>query len=222
MNKLAVVVAVLAAPFLLAATTAAGHLYGRFTDGVYLAPGKLFRMSSPFPEEPIVSDGREPKNNNAGAVSFIDMTGRLNGVLYMEDKGGTIASGPGDATRHLADWFRDLGFPRFFQSGIPDAKVLRDEAGTIAGQPAWIAVAHLPNSSPLGLSTKDGYEVQRNHSWRGMAVVARGKHYYLLQTELRVEKLAPPDWRYDPEAADWNRFVPELDALYQRIEFMKP
>lgn len=222
MNKLAVVVAVLAAPFLLAATTAAGHLYGRFTDGVYLAPGKLFRMSSPFPEEPIVSDGREPKNNNAGAVSFIDMTGRLNGVLYMEDKGGTIASGSGDATRHLADWFRDLGFPRFFQSGIPDAKVLRDEAGTIAGQPAWIAVAHLPNSSPLGLSTKDSYDIQRNDSWRGMAVVARGKHYYLLQTELRVEKLAPPDWRYDPAAADWNRFVPELDALYQRIEFLKP
>ena len=222
MNKLAVVVAVLAAPFLLAATTAAGHLYGRFSDGVYHAPGKLFRMSSPFPEEPIVSDGREPKNNNAGAVSFIDMTGRLNGVLYMEDKGGTIASGSGDATRHLADWFRDLGFPRFFQSGIPDAKVLRDEGGTLAGQPAWIAVAHLPNSSPLGLSTKDSYEVQRNDSWRGMAVVARGKHYYLLQTELRVEKLAPPDWRYDPQSANWNQFVPELEALYQRIEFLKP
>jgi hypothetical protein len=222
MNKLAVVVAVLAAPFLLAATTAAGHLYGRYKDGVYLAPGKLFKMTSPFPEEPIVSDGREPKNNNAGAVSFIDMTGRLNGVLYMEDKGGTIASGSDDATRHLSDWFRDLGFPRFFQSGIPDAKVLRDGAGTIAGQPAWIAVAHLPNSSPLGLSTKDSYDIQRNDSWRGMAVVARGKHYYLLQTELRVEKLAPPDWRYDPQAPNWNQFVPELEALFQRIEFLKP
>ncbi len=128
-------------------------------------------MSLPFPDEPIVSDGREPKNNSAGAVSFIDMTGRLNGILYMEDKGGTIV-----------------------------------------GQPAWIAVA----------STEDSHDIQRNDSWRGMAVVARGKHYYLRQTELRVEKLAPPDWRYDPEAADWNRFVPELDALCQRIEFLKP
>lgn len=55
-----------------------------------------------------------------------------------------------------------------------------------------------------------------------MAVVARGKYYYLLQTELRVEKLAPPDWSYDEDAANWNPFVPELEALYQRIDFLKP
>jgi hypothetical protein len=222
MNKLAVLIAVLAAPFLLAATVTQGNLYGRFNDGVYLAPGKLFKMSSPFPDEPVVSDGRQPENNNAGAVSFIDQAGRLNGVLYMEDKDGTIGSSQGDATRHLADWFRDTGFPRFFQSGVPDAKVLRDEAGTISGQPAWIAVAHVPNASPLGLKVKDSYEVKRNDSWRGMAVVARGKHYYLLQTELRVEKLAEPEWKYDAESADWNAFVPELEALYGRIEFLKP
>jgi hypothetical protein len=222
MNKLAVLVAVLAAPFLLAATEAAGHLYGRYNNGVYFAPQKLFKMTSPFPDDPIVSDGRQPENNNAGAVSFIDMTGRLNGILYMEDKDGTIGSAGSDQTRHLADWFRDLGFPRFFQSGVPDAKVLRDEAGTLAGQPAWIAVAHVPKASPLGLSTKDSYDVQRNDSWRGMAVVSRGKHYYLLQTELRIEKLAPPNWSYDENANDWNAFVPELEALYQRIEFRKP
>jgi len=222
MNKFAVLVAVLAAPLLLAATPAAGHLYGRYSDGVYLAPGKLFKMTSPFPEEPIVSDGREPQNNNAGAVSFIDMTGRLNGVLYMEDKSKSIGAEGPDATRHLADWFRDTGFPRFFQAGVPDAKVLRDEAGTIDGKPAWIAVAHVPNASPLGLSAKDSYDIQRNDSWRGMAVVANGKHYYLLQTELRIEKLAPPDWKYDPQSAGWNDFVPELEALYGRIEFLKP
>ena len=222
MNRSAVLVAVLAAPFLLAATEAAGHLYGRYSNGTYFAPQKLFTISSPFPDEPIVSDGRQPDNNNAGAVSFIDMTGRLNGVLYMEDKDGTIAGGAAESTRHLADWFRDTGFPRFFQAGVPDAKVLRDEAGQIAGQPAWIAVAHVPKASPLGLSTKDSYDVQRNDSWRGMAVVARGKHYYLLQTELRIEKLAPPDWKYDEDASDWNAFVPELEALYGRIEFLKP
>jgi hypothetical protein len=222
MKKLAILAAVLAAPYLLAATEAAGHLYGRYSDGVYLAPSKLFKITSPFPDEPIVSDGRQPENNNAGAVSFIDMTGRLNGVLYMEDKDGSIAGSSGEPTRHLADWFRDTGFPRFFQSGVPDAKVLRDEAGSIAGQPAWIAVAHVPKASPLGLSTKDSYEVQRNDSWRGMAVVARGKHYYLLQTELRIEKLAPPDWKYDEDASGWNAFVPELEALYGRSEFLKP
>lgn len=38
---------------------------------------------------------------------------------------------------------------------------------------------------------------RRNDSWRGMAVVAKGKRYYLLQTELRVEKLAGPNWQYN-------------------------
>ena len=59
MNRLAVLIAVAAAPFLLASTVTNGHLYGRFNDGVYLAPKKLFKLTSPFPEEPIVSDGQE-------------------------------------------------------------------------------------------------------------------------------------------------------------------
>ena len=221
MNKLAVIAAVVAAPFLCASTVTQGHLYGRYNDGVYLAPGKLFKMSSPFPDQPVVSDGRQPENNNAGAVSFIDDAGRLLGVLYMENKGDS-AGAKADATRQLGDWFRDTGFPRFFQANVPDSKVLRDEGGTINGQPAWIAVAHVPNGSPLGLSVKDSYDIKRNDSWRGMAVVAHGKHYYLLQTELRVEKLVPPDWSYDADAANWNGFVPELEALYDRIEFLKP
>lgn len=222
MNKSAVLIAIAAAPLLLAATQTQGNLYGRFNDGVYLAPSKLFKISSPFPDSPIVSDGREPANNNAGAVSFIDQTGRLNDVLYMEDEGNSIAAKNGDDTRHLADWFRDTGFPRFFQSGVPDAKILREATGTIDGQPAWIAVALAPNASPLGVEVKGSLNILRNDSWRGMAVVARGKHYYLLQTELRVEKLATPDWRYNADAADWNAFVPELEALYDRIEFLKP
>jgi hypothetical protein len=221
MNKSAIFALVAAAPFLGAATVAGGHLYGRYHDGVYTAPGKLFRVTSPFPDDPTVSDGQEPANNNAGALSFIDGAGRLLGVLYMEGKGAKDAAAGAEATRQLADWFRDTGFPRFFQAGVPDAKVLRDEAGTIDGQPAWIAVAHVPNGSPIGYHAKDSYDVQRNDSWRGMAVVARGKHYYLLQTELRIEKLAGPDWSYDEKAADWNGFVPELEALYQRIEFLK-
>jgi hypothetical protein len=64
--------------------------------------------------------------------------------------------------------------------------------------------------------------IQRGDSWRGMAVVARGKRYYLPQTELRIEKLAGPNWTYDEKAENWNTFVPELEALYHRIEFLKP
>jgi hypothetical protein len=79
----------------------------------------------------------------------------------------------------------------------------------------------VPNGSPLGTPIKDSYDLKRNDSYRGMAVVARGDRYYLLQTELRIEKLAGPEWFYDEAAANWNAFVPELEALYQRIEFLK-
>jgi hypothetical protein len=59
-------------------------------------------------------------------------------------------------------------------------------------------------------------------SRRGMAVVSRGKHYYPLQTELRIENLALPNWSFDENANDWNAFLPELEAFYQRSEFLKP
>jgi len=221
MNKLALYTLVALSPLLGAATVFSGNLYGTYKDGIYTAPGKLFRVSSPFPEEATVSDGREPENHNAGALSFIDGMGRLLGVLYMDNK-GAAAGQDTDAARQIGNWFRDTGFPGFFRVGVPDAKILREAPGQIAGQPAWIAVAYLPNSSPLGLNVRNSYEVIRNDSWRGLAVVARGKRYYVLQTELRIEKLAPPDFRFDHEAADWNAFVPELDALYHRIEFLKP
>jgi hypothetical protein len=221
MNKLAIYGLVALAPLLGAATVTHGNLYGNYKDGIYTAPGKLFRISSPFPDEATVSDGREPENNNAGALSFIDSAGRLLGVLYMDNK--TADSGAGaDATKQIGSWFRDTGFPGFFRVSVPDAKILREAPGEIGGQPAWIAVAYLPNSSPLGLNVRNSYDVIRNDSWRGMAVVARGKRYYVLQTELRIEKLAPADFRFNAEAADWNAFVPELDALYHRIEFLKP
>ncbi len=221
MSQKALYAVVALAPLLCAGTVSNGHYFGRYNDGVYTAPGKLFRMSSPFPDEATVSDGRERENNNAGAVSFIDSAGRMLGVLYMQDMDGLAAGESTDATRELSDWFRDTGFPRFFRVSVPDAAVLREAPGQIDGNPAWIALAHLPSASPLGLNVRNSYDVRRNDSWRGMAVVARGKHYYLLQTELRVEMLVGPAWSYDSEAADWNKFVPELEALYQRIEFLK-
>jgi hypothetical protein len=221
MNRSALYALVALSPLLGAATVTSGHLYGHYKDGIYTAPGKLFRVSSPFPDDPTVSDGREPANNNAGALSFIDGMGRLLGVLYMDNKGAGSGQGT-DPARQIGSWFRDTGFPGFFRVSVPDAKILREAPGEIGGQPAWIAVAYLPNSSPLGLNVRNSYEVIRNDSWRGMAVVARGKRYYVLQTELRVEKLAPANFRFNAEAADWNAFVPELDALYDRIEFLKP
>jgi hypothetical protein len=180
-------------------------------------------VSSPFPDEPVVSDGREPENHNAGAVSFIDGMGRLNGILYMDDEGYEVPAGQGDgAARRLGEWLRDRGFPGFFKVSLPGSKILREEAGEIGGRPAWVGVAYLPQGSPLGYGERDSYEVKRSDSWRGMAVVRNGRHIYLLHTELRIEKIAGPEWTYNADSADWNAFLPELEALFQRIEFLKP
>ena len=105
---------------------------------------------------------------------------------------------------------------------MPNAKVLREATGTVDGQPAWSEVAHVPNASPLAIEVKGSLDIRHNDLWRGMAVVARGKQYYPLQTEQRVEKRAAPDWSYNADAADWNAFVQELEALYDHNEFLKP
>ena len=149
MNKSAILVAIVAAPFLLAATEHEGNLYGRFNDGVYFAPSKLFKMSSPFPDTPIVSDGRQPENNNAAPVTFIDQAGRMVGVLYMENKGKTNAPrATGRATSPTGSAIRASRVSSSAACRTP--RSCASEAGTIDGKPAWIAVAHVPNASPLG------------------------------------------------------------------------
>ena len=46
----------------------------------------------------------------------------------------------------MRDWFRETGFPTFFKVSLPNAEILRDEPGEIAGKPAWIAVVYLPGA----------------------------------------------------------------------------
>ncbi len=200
---------------------AAGRILGHFKDRVYTNHEQLFTVRSPFPEEPTIQDGRDPQNDGAGAVSFIDGFGRLLGILYMNshDAEAFARADEAAAQKFLHDWYHDKAFPSLIQVSLPQARILRDEAGKIAGQPAWIAVAYLPGGSPFGRSVHDDDEPVHGDSWRGMAVVANGQRYYLLMTELRVDALATRDWTYDPQADDWNAFLPQLDDLYHRITF---
>jgi hypothetical protein len=200
----------------LAAPAEAGRILGHFTDGVYENPEKIFTVRSPFPDKPAILDGVDPDNNGAGAVSFIDEFGRLLGILYMQNRGK-----PAAGTEDLRRWFRETGFPKFFVVSLPQAAVLRDGPGEIAGNPAWIAVAHLPGGSPLGKVVHGVDEPIHADSWRGMAIVAHDQRFYVLMTELRVEALATPDWKYDATSSDWNQFLPQLVDLYQRIDFLK-
>ena len=201
-----------------AAPAQAGRIVGHFSNGVYRDPQKIFTVNSPFPGEPSILDGIDPDNNGAGAVSFIDQSGELRGILYMNNQ---TRNAKEMKLAELRDWFRETGFPKFFKVSLPKAEILRDEPGQIAGNPAWIAVAYLPGGSPLGRIVHGVDEPVHSDSWRGMAVVAHDQRIYLLMTELRVEALATPDWKYDADAADWNQFLPQLVDLYQRIDFLK-
>lgn len=216
MSSLRILAAALVATALIATPAQAGRILGFFTDGVYKNPQKIFNVRSPFPGDPAILDGIDPDNNGAGAVSFIDEYGRLLGILYMRNPAGQAV-----APEVMRDWFRETGFPKFFKVNLPDAEILRDEAGEIAGNPAWIAAVHLPGGSPLGKIVHGVDEPIHSDSWRGMAIVAHDQRFYLLMTELRVEALATPDWKYDADAADWNQFLPQLVDLYQRIDFLK-
>ena len=216
MSDIRIIATALLATALCATAGASGRILGHFTGGVYQNPQKIFNVRSPFPGEPAIQDGIEPDNNGAGAVSFIDEAGRLLGILYMNNPAGM------DITpEEMRDWFRESGFPKFFKVSLPNAEILRDAAGEIAGKPAWIGVVYLPGGSPLGKVVHGVDEPVHSDSWRGIAVVAHDQRYYLLMTELRVEALATPDWKYDVDAADWNQFLPQLADLYQRIDFLK-
>lgn len=216
MNRIRLIATALLAATLCTAPAQAGRILGFFADGVYKNPQKIFNVQSPFPGEPAILDGIDPDNNGAGAVSFIDDFGRLLGILYMQNPARQAVE-----PEVMRDWFRETGFPKFFKVSLPNAKILRDEPGEIAGNPAWIAVAYLPGGSPLGKVVHGVDEPIHSDSWRGMAVVAHDQRFYLLMTELRIEALATPDWKYDVEAADWNQFLPQLVDLYQRIDFLK-
>ncbi len=218
MSNFRIIAAALLAAALCSTPARAERILGWFTDGVYENPQKIFTVRSPFPGKPAVLDGIEPDNNGAGAVSFIDQTGELRGILYMDNR---IKPADDIKPEEMRDWLRETGFPKFFKVSLANAEILRDEPGEIAGKPAWIAVAHLPGGSPLGRIVYGHDEPVHNDSWRGMAVVAHDKRFYLLMTELRVESLATPDWNYDAHTDDWNQFVPELEDLYQRINFLK-
>lgn len=218
MNQMRILAAALVAAALLAAPAQAGRILGFFSDGVYRDPLKIFTVTSPFPGKPAVLDGIEPDNNGAGAVSFIDQSGELRGILYMNNR---VRNTQDIKPEEMRDWFRESGFPKFFKVSLPNAEILRDEPGEIDGHPAWIAVAHLPGGSPLGKIDYGVDEPVHGDSWRGMAIVAHDQRLYLLMTELRVEALATPNWKYDVDAADWNQFLPQLVDLYQRINFLK-
>ena len=190
---------------------------GDFSDGLYTAPGQLFTVRSPLGSSPRLVDGFD---RSVGSVTFMDHEGELFGVVCTPDL--DILSGADNdfetSQAILRNWFREAAFQSFFAGTIPDAEVLREEPGEFEGQPAWIAVMHLPGAAPSARYDEATDRVIRGDSWRGVVVISRGGHTYLLMTEVLVMS-GDGETAFDASAPDWNGFVAKLAQFYSGMTF---
>jgi hypothetical protein len=202
-RSLAVVAALAVAVF---ATPHASALErGRFTAGVYTAPGQLFTVKSPLGPAPHVIDSFD---RSAGAVTFLDETGALFGVICTPSF-DVLAGADNDTETDLAilrNWFRDATFPLFFARQLPGAAVLEQGPATFEGSPAWVAVIHLPHGSAMSRTNPKTGQAERMDSYRGLVVFSRGGNTFLLMTE------TPPN-------SEWSTFLPHLTGFYRGMEF---
>jgi len=190
---------------------------GDFSDGLYTAPGQLFTVRSPLGPSPRLVDGFD---RSVGSVTFMDHSGELFGVVCTPDL-DILAGADNDIETSqaiLRNWFREAAFGSFFGGTVPDAEVLREEPGDFEGQPAWIAVLHLPGAAPSARYDETTGRVTRGDSWRGVVVISRGGHTYLLMTEALVVT-GEGEAAFDASAPGWNGFVAKLAQFYSGMTF---
>ena len=181
---------------------------GEFQDGIYTAPNQLFSVRSPLGPDPWVIDSFD---SSAGAVTFIDEAGGLYGIVCTPSF-DPLAGANNDAETDLAilrNWLHDATFPLFFENQLPGSELVREEAGTFQGRPAWLALMHLPRGSVLFRNDPETGLPVRQDSYRGLIVFSRGDHTFLIMKET------------DPDSP-WNSFVPELSEFYSGIAFSMP
>jgi hypothetical protein len=190
---------------------------GDFSDGLYTAPGQLFTVRSPLGSSPRLVDGFD---RSVGSVTFMDHEGELFGVICTPDL-DILAGADNDfetSQAILRNWFREAAFQSFFAGVVPDAEVLREEPGEFEGQPAWIAVMRLPGAAPSARYDEATGRVTRGDSWRGVVVISRGGHTYLLMTEV-LAMAGEGEAAFDASAPGWNGFVAKLAQFYSGMTF---
>jgi len=187
---------------------------GSFSDGLYTAPGQLFTVRSPLGPNSRLVDGFD---RSVGTVTFMDHEGELFGLVCTPNL-DILADADIDtevSQAILRNWFHDAAFRRFFASTVPDAQILREAPGEFEGQPAWIAMLHLPGNAPSAHVDAATGEVVRGDSWRGVVVISRDGHTYLLMTEAST----PGATDFDLSPDGWNRFLPKLAEFYGGMTF---
>ena len=206
--RLTVSLAALAAAFALAALPADALESGEFQAGLYTAPGELFTVKSPLGPNSFVVDSFD---RSAGAVTFLDESGALYGVICTPSF-DVLAGAENDFETDVAilrNWLHDATFPLFFERQLPGARILQEGPATFEGGPAWVAVMRLPHGSSLIRNDPTTGYPTRQDSIRGLVVFSRGEHTYLLMMET-------------PSDAAWNSFLPRLSDFYRGMAFTAP
>lgn len=202
--------------------SAAEKHIGKLKKGVYSPPAGAFTLRVPKGEGWRISDGFDA-SSRAGAVSLSDEFNRLHGILYAPIP-DSLRPFPEEETLRvdaLRTWFHDFAIPHWFVRVIPETTVLREEATTFDGMPAWLAVLDLPGGAAVGKLDLDTGTVQPLDSKRGMAVFARGDHAYVIMCEIEsMSRWAMERKPYDP--GHWNAFLEELTEFYRTIRFRTP
>lgn len=194
----------------LALAPASAHAFeqGEFLAGLYTAPNQLFTVKSPLGPESYLVDGFE---RSAGAVTFLDDSGELFGVICTPSY-DVLAGANNDFETDAAilrNWFHAATFPNFFERQIPGAWIVREEPGLFEGKPAWIAVIYLPHGSSKIKNDPETGQPTRGDSWRGLVVFSRGEHTYLIMTETRPEPEGHP-------------YLAKLSEFYRGFTFAAP
>ena len=193
------------AGFALAPASAHAFEQGEFLAGLYTAPDQLFTVKSPLGPESYLVDGFE---RSAGAVTFLDDSGELFGVICTPSY-DVLAGADNDFETDAAilrNWFHAATFPRFFERQIPGAWIVREEPVLFEGKPAWIAVIYLPHGSSKIKNDPETGQPTREDSWRGLVVFSRGEHTYLIMTETAPEPVGHP-------------YLAKLSGFYRGITF---
>lgn len=190
---------------LLAAPPAHSLEQGDFQAGLYTAPGQFFTVKSPLGASPYLVDSFD---RTTGAVTFFDASGQLFGVICTPNF-DVLAGADNDFETNAAilrNWLHEATFPLFFERQLPGASIQREGPGEFEGEPAWIAVLHLPRGSSMLRTDPITGQSVREDSWRGLVVFSRGDHTYLIMTEATPE-------------ADSGLFLPKLSEFYRGINF---
>ena len=206
--RLTVWLTALGAALALAAPPAAALESGEFQAGLYTAPGQLFTVKSPLGPNALVVDSFD---RSAGAVTFLDESGGLYGVICTPNF-DVLSGAHNDFETDVAilrNWLHDATFPLFFARQLPGASILQEEPGAFEGGPAWIAVMRLPHGSSLIRNDPETGYPTRQDSIRGIVVFSRGEHTYLIMMET-------------PQQKPWNSFVSKLSEFYRGISFRSP